>query len=157
MATLAQFSQNIRKVGSRIENGSTVLVKKVAKKALRTLVRSTPVDTGEARSNWRVGIGAPTRSVIEPYAPGKKLGIGETANAAAAIAAGVARINSLPKGPLKTSVYISNNTRHINLLNEGRSNQAPAGFVDAALAEAEREIKNFRFLTGNPWDEGEEE
>lgn len=164
MATLAQFSQNIRKRGSQIENAGTRFTKAVAKRALRALVLATPVDTGNARSNWRVGIGAPTRAEIEPYSPGKKLGIGERANANAAIAAGLARINSVRgvsgRG-LETAIYINNNTPYIgNLpngkgLNDGYSKQAPPGFIEAALLEARSVLPNLRVFTSRD-DDGDE-
>ena len=160
MATLAQFSQNIRKRGSQIENAGTRVVKAVSKRALRALVWATPVDEGVARSNWRVGIGASTSSVISAYSPGKKLGIGERSNGNAAIAAGLARINSVRGasgrgGGLQTAIYITNNTDYIgNLsngrgLNDGFSPQAPANFIETALQEADSVIRNFRvFQTG---------
>lgn len=148
MATLAQFSRNIRRQGSQIENSATGLTKAVAKRALRSLVKNTPADKGVARSNWRVGIGAPTRVVISAYSPGRKLGIGETSNANAAIGAGIARINTV-KGTnrgLATSIYISNAVPYIGDLNNGSSTQVGAGFVERALLEAELEIAGFRLF-----------
>lgn len=146
MATLAQFSRNIRKRGSQVENSSTRVVKAVSKRALRSLVQNTKVDKGVARSNWRVGIGAPTRSVIDAYVrypKGSKAngaGINETANALAAIAAGSARINAV-RGVsgvgLTTSIYISN---HVPYLNKAMT----AGAVETALLEARSELIGFR-------------
>lgn len=146
MATLAQFSRNIRKRGSQIENSATRIVKATSVRALKSLVRNTPVDKGVARSNWRVGIGAPARSVIGAYAPGSKLGIGETANASAAIGAGRARIESVrgTTSGLATAIYISNAVPYIGRLNSGYSKQAPSGFVETALLEARAEIAGFR-------------
>ena len=146
MATLAQFSRNIRRRGTQIENSATRIVKAVSVRALKSLVRNTPVDKGVARSNWRVGIGAPTRAVIGAYAPGKKLGISESANASAAIAAGTARINSVrgTSQGLATAIYISNAVPYIGKLNSGSSTQAPAGFVETALLEAKAELAGFR-------------
>jgi len=148
MATLAQFSRNIRRTGSDIENGGTRLVKATSVRALKSLVRNTPADKGVARSNWRVGIGAPTRSVIGAYAPGSKLGINESANASAAIAAGRARINSVrgTSGGLTTAIYITNAAPYIGRLNSGYSGQAPAGFIEIALLEAKAEILGFRLF-----------
>lgn len=164
MATLAQFSRNIRKRGSQIENSGTRVTKQCAKRSLKTLVYATPVDEGTARSNWRVGIGASTTSVIKAYAPGKKLGLGERANADAAIAAGFARINSVRGvsgrgGGLKTAIYITNNTEYIgNLsgkgLNDGYSPQADPFFIEAALVEVHSVIEGFRvFQPGTEDDE----
>lgn len=151
MATLAQFSRNIRKRGSQIENSGTRMTKAAAKRALRSLVTNTPVDKGVARSNWRVGVGGQPTAVIGAYAPGKKLGINERANAAAAISAGIARINSVRGvsgrgGGLQTAIYIANNTPYIEKLNAGYSKQAAAGFVERALLEASMEIKGFRIF-----------
>lgn len=164
MASLAQFSRNIRKRGSQIENAGTRFTKAVAKRALRALVAATPVDTGRARSNWRVGIGAPTRAEIEPYSPGKKLGINERANASATIAAGLARIDSVRGvsgrgGGLKTAIYINNNTPYIgNLpngkgLNDGYSKQAPPGFIELALMEARSVLSGLRVFTSRDDEE----
>lgn len=161
MATMAQFSQNIRKRGSQIENAGSRVVRATSKRALKVLVRTTPVDEGVARSNWRVGIGAQTSAVIDAYSPGKNLGIGERANAAAAIAAGFARINSVrgvsgAGGGLKTAVYIGNSVPYIQELNNGSSKQIAAGFIERALSEVNAVIKNFRVFTTTDSDgEGE--
>ena len=124
MATLLQFSKNIRRRGRQLENAPSRMVRAVANRTLRSLVRNTRVDTGVARSNWRVGVGAPARSVIKAYTPYKKgskaegLGISETANAAATLNAGRARIASLrglASVGLKTGLFITNNTDHIDV------------------------------------------
>lgn len=149
MATLAQFSRNIRKRGSQLENSATRIVKQSSKAALRSLVYGTKVDKGVARSNWRVGIGAPTRSVIPAYAPYPKgskangAGMLESANASAAIAAGSARIYAVSgvRGlGLTTAIYISNNIPY--------PNQAfPTGMVATALIQASASIKGFRVFS----------
>lgn len=161
MATIAQFSQNIRKRSSQIENAGSRIVRATSKRALKALINATPVDKGVARSNWRVGIGASTSAVIDAYSPGKKLGIGERANANAAIAAGFARIDGVRGvsgrgGGLKTAIYISNSVPYIEKLNAGFSKQAPAGFIEVALSEVNAVIKNFRVFTTTDSDgEGE--
>ena len=147
MATLIQFSRNIRKRGRQVVNSGSRVVRGTAKVSLRSLVMATPVDKGVARSNWRVGIGAPTSSVIEAYAPGKKLGINETANANAAIRAGNARINAVQGVSgvgLKTAIWISNAVPYLNKLNRGSSSQAALGFIQTALLEAQLFIRGFR-------------
>lgn len=150
MATLLQFSQNIRKRGSDIENGAVALVKKTAKESLRYLIDATPVDTGQARSNWRVSLVNRTFAVIPPYAPGVNLGRGERANARAALAAGIAEINKLRAGPSRrgagSAVFITNNVPYIELLNSGSSKQHPGGFVEGAALIASTVIRNFRLL-----------
>lgn len=149
MATLAQFSKNIRRRGRQIENSGTRMVKAAATRSLRSLVFGTKVDKGVARSNWRVGIGAPTRSVIEAYTPypkgskGGGAGMSEGANAMGAISAGSARIASV-KGVsgagLKTAIFISNNIPYPNTA-------FPTGMVSTALMEAQAEIRGMRVFT----------
>lgn len=161
MATIAQFSQNIRKRGSQIENAGTRVVKAAAKRCLKALVNATPVDKGVARSNWRVGVGGVPTAVIQAYAPGKKLGLGERANANAAIAAGYARIDGVSGvsgrgGGLKTAIYVVNNVPYIERLNGGYSAQAPAGFVQIALGEVRSVVSNFRVFDRSASDRDDE-
>lgn len=153
MATLLQFSRNIRKLGSRIENNSVALTKRVAKKALRSLVEGTPVDVGDARSNWRVSLGNPTRAVIPAFSPGRHLGIGERSNARATIAAGFATINQLKVGAKRgtgqagTAVFITNAIPYLGRLRNGYSAQQPNDWVQVAMMEAQAEISQVRLLS----------
>lgn len=159
MATMLQFSRNIRKLGSRIENNSLILTKRVAKRTLRALVDGTPVDKGVARSNWRVSLGNPTRAVIPAYSPGKHLGIGERQNARAAIQEGFAKINQLRVGQKRgtgqagTALYITNAIPYLNRLRNGYSSQQPSDWVQAAFMEAQAEITGARLLSTNMRDE----
>jgi len=147
MPTL-QFSKSIRRRGRQFENSASELVRRMAKSTLRALVLNTKADTGKARSNWRVGIGARPSAVIDPYNPypkGSKAqgqGIGESANAAAAIAAGNARINSV-RGisgvGLKTGVFISNNVDYIN-------KALVPGALEASTVEARASVRGFRIF-----------
>lgn len=150
MATLIQFSRNIRKRGSRIENNSVALTKRVAKRALKRLVNGTPVDKGVARSNWRVSLGNPTRRVVEAHSPGKKLGFGERSNARAALALGNIKINSLRAGPSRrgagSALFITNSIPYLDKLRSGSSTQQPTDWVTLALIEAKAEIRGTRLL-----------
>jgi hypothetical protein len=102
----------------------------VALEVHRQVIVSTPVDTGKARSNWQASVGAEIDTEINPYAPGNRLGIGETANAAAAIAQGQSVIPTALPGQ---EIAISNNVYYIGLLNDGTSAQAPENFVQIAV------------------------
>jgi hypothetical protein len=160
MATMAQFSQNIRKRGSNIENNAARLVRRTARSTLKLLVYHTPVDKGVARSNWRVTIGNQATAKIPAYFPGRHLGLSERANANAAIATGFAKIDQLRPGrgnPLGSALYIRNNVPYIERLNAGYSAQAGAGWVNDAVANAKIIIHNFRLVEYMGGDgEGEE-
>lgn len=156
MATLVQFSRNIRKIGSRIENNSLKLTKRVAKKTLTSLVRGTPVDTGVARSNWRVSLGNRTRKVIPALAPGRHLGLKESQNAREALQIGFATINQLRVGAKRgtgqagTALFITNSIPYLDRLRNGHSSQQPNDWVAAAIIEARAEVAQTRLLsTGN--------
>lgn len=85
------------------------------------LVLETPVDTGEARINWIVSEGSPNSTHLD-------LG-GNTQSALSA-----ARVE-IDQAKAYTYLYIQNNAPHIERLNEGWSQQAPSGYVDAIIAQ----------------------
>jgi len=156
VATLLQFSRNIRRRGRQTVNSASRITRSAAKAALKAAIEATPVDTGEARSNWRVGAGAPPTAIIPPYSAYPKgskangAGRSERANAAAAYAAGRAKIDLIKGVPgvgLKTAIYVVNNSRQIGPLNSGRSSQAPGGFIEAATAEARLTVATSRIFT----------
>lgn len=158
MATLFQFSRNIRKHGSRIENNSVRLTKRVAKRTLISLVEGTPVDEGVARSNWRVSLGNPTTTVIPAYAPGKKLGIDERSNAYAARVAGFSKISLLRvgkkygTGQAGTALFITNAVPYLTRLRNGYSKQQPNDWIHQAFLEAQMEIHQVRLLSRGGFD-----
>lgn len=127
------------------------LVVKNADKAFRatalivdqTVVLSTPVDTGRARSNWIVQSQFPSREVRNAYSPGKEGATGST-NAQRAIAQARAVINSDQSGV----IWISNNLSYIDNLNQGSSAQAPAGFVEASVEAGRQELRRVSLLRG---------
>lgn len=139
MATLDQFAKKMRLLGRRVEVNAPDTVRRVALAVSQTLITSTPVDTGTARSNWQVGLGGPVDDQRSP------LGVGEAATGPA-IAAAQEEIAGFREGEL----YISNPLPYIGRLNEGSSSQAPAGFVEKAIAVAVAAVKNAKLLDRGP-------
>lgn len=90
------------------------------------LIETTPVDTGWARANWIPGLNPPG---TEPL--GKPDAIGPASAAQAQGTAAVAAY-TLQQG----RIFISNNVPYILILNDGHSNQAPAGFIQRAIEKA---------------------
>jgi hypothetical protein len=70
-------------LGRAMPKIGTKLVKAAATGIGATVVDTTPVDTGLARSNWQASLDSPLPQ-RPPYSAGSGLGIGETANASAA-------------------------------------------------------------------------
>lgn len=90
----------------------------------------TPVDTGWARSNWIPGVGSPPR---KPFAT--KMSVSTSKQEA-----GRERVARFKLG--EGSLFLANLVPYIVLLNQGSSRQAPAGFVQAAVAQAVRRRGN---------------
>jgi len=120
------------KLSSTIKDSVSELVQDVAKGIGATVVDTTKVDTGLARSNWRATINAPASGTIPAYSPGNKLGISETANANAAKAQqkqAIERFNASKH----VSIFITNNIRYIGALNNGSPVHAPGLMVEQGL------------------------
>lgn len=82
------------------------------------LTVATPVDTSNARANWQATLDAPAPDVVTVASPGGPMeppGKGFDAE----------RLR-----------FVANNVAYIQRLDAGHSQQAPAGFVRAALAKA---------------------
>lgn len=135
MGDLRSFSKTMKLIGANVSTNADVLVRKVALAVDSTVVLATPVDTGQARSNWVVDVGdAPNESdPSPPYSPGKG-GSTAQANSTAAIDQGKTAIARYVGGRGE-SIWIENNLDYINELNEGKSDQAPAGFVEEAVLD----------------------
>lgn len=127
--SLQDFGRRMRLRGQSVADEADQLTRKVALAALSTVTTETPVDTGRARSNWLVALDSPRRDVIESY--------GKDGSAEAATASGSAVISGYRNGQ---AIYITNNLPYIGRLNDGWSAQAPAGFVETAVAAAVREV-----------------
>lgn len=134
--SLGDFARRINILARDVDKNINDTVKRCALAIDQTVVLATPVDTGRARSNWRVSLGEPIRTVIEPYSPltggSDPSKIGENSNATAALAQGREVIS---RRKPEQEIYISNNVNYIERLNAGWSAQAEAGFVQQAIID----------------------
>ena len=143
MTTFSSLARSMDDLRREIERETGRIARLVATKALEEVVRRTPADEGTARSNYFVSLDEPIERTRTAFAPGKKLGLSETGNASAAIAAGARKIRDF--NPRKNrSIVISNSLPYIGLLDEGSSTQAPSGFSEAAAMIAANEVEKFR-------------
>lgn len=96
------------------------------------LAFETPVDTGAAQWNWLPSIGTPRGDIVASK------GDADVRNDA------ILRADSELNGFnafVDGSIWISNNLPYIGVLNDGSSQQAPSGFVDALVDQTSRKIK----------------
>jgi hypothetical protein len=121
---------------AKIPDRADAIVRQVATGIDRVVVKSTPVDTGRARGNWQATLGAPADGVVSTLSP----------SGAEAIAQADAVIATYRGGP-GAVICITNNLPYIVPLNNGHSAQAPAGFVERAVASVERAARRANLIT----------
>lgn len=119
-----QFIEELRAFEKVVREEGVTLQRKVGRALIEGLVRKTPVRSGKARANWQVTLGAPAAGVVEKVDP-----TGE-----ATIAAGNSVLREMRLGD---TMHFTNNLDYIQKLEEGSSDQAPAGMVAVTLAEVE--------------------
>ncbi len=141
--TPAAFAKRTKVLAKLIVENVDAGFRAVAIVVDQAVVLATPVDTGRARSNWRVSSGSPDTAVREPYASGTG-GSSGAQNAAAAIDHGKAVVQADRSG----TIYISNNLPYIGALNDGSSAQAPAGFVELAVNAGVSQVSKIKALAG---------
>lgn len=97
-------------------------VRRVALKVDSILAITTPVDTGRARANWLPSLNVPRSDKKEP---GQKESVDSVLSAY----------------KVTDTIYLTNNLPYIERLNEGSSQQAPEGFVEAAVDAGKRAVR----------------
>lgn len=113
------------------------------------LIYSTPVDTSLALSNWRVGLLIPETDAIAAYDVGED---GSTANQSRVAAYLVAKNVITSKLPSTRVSFVSNNSKHIVELNQGKSPQQPSPYWIETIekkVEVEAQAKLRALINGN--------
>ena len=152
---LRELSVKMDKLAVAVKEDINALVKEITIQTVATLARNTPIDVGTARSNWLVSLGndaGVTRAAFYAYpsrwrpVPGQNPGgsFGEGRNTAGATWSATGAVAGRETDQ---DVYIANNLPYIARLNEGWSNQAPAGFVESSITSGVNQaIRNFKFV-----------
>lgn len=116
---------NSAQIGREIRAALSATIRDVATAAMDALIQTTPVDTGNARNNWIASFGAPHTGT-----DGSRLSPSSSMQEAS-----IQRLQRYDVGR-DGPVYIRNNVIYVQYLDQGRSSQAPAGFVAKALLSA---------------------
>lgn len=136
MAAADKFAAIMREYAKAVRENAAEGVRITALAVDQTVVTATPIDTGQARLNWLVGVNRiPTEVKDAPESP----------------AEGTNRALSRARRMLKklkpgASVAISNGVHYIHELNNGKSRQAPANFVEKAVQTGKQAAKAVRLL-----------
>lgn len=124
-----EFNAQLTKFARKIQVAPQKVVKKVAFQLFRRIIEKTPVDTGRARASWNISVGRINPSVApEGQHPKSASALATKANA---VLAGYGADGRLP------AVWISNNLPYIGELENGHSQQAPAGMLKLSIMEEE--------------------
>lgn len=132
MVTLKDLSRKANKIRDDIDELVNRSVVNLTIEVLSELVNTTPIDEGTAISNWQISLTGPIRTVIPTYVLGSQ---GSTKNIVIANTIGQA-VGILAARRPGQVIYLGNALPYIAELNRGSSNQAPAGFIDAAFMRA---------------------
>lgn len=125
-------SPELKIVTSALESVAEQVIITLALDVVAELVKApplggTPVDTGWARNNWAIQVGSPRTDPI---------GSRERASEARGVQEQSKASIFGYQVESQTQVFITNNVPYITRLNQGSSQQAPAGFVQQGIRRA---------------------
>lgn len=116
------FADDIAGFAAKTERKMDLAVRKISLELFSRVILKTPVDTGRARANWQVSIGATADGTLEL----------EDKSGTATISAATATASGLRAGDV---IFLVNNLPYIQRLEDGYSGQAPAGMVGLSIQE----------------------
>lgn len=125
MADISALNRRLDEIARRLRENVGELLGTIVEEVGRDLVPATPVRTGFARANWRPSIGAPAPTPVSFLDPTGSATIGRITTVARRVRVG-------------DTVYLVNRTPYIGELNEGKSPQAPAGFIQQSARDGFR-------------------
>ena len=128
------FANVISRWSSNTKRDYTRATQAAVEELFSLIVLRTPVDTGRARANWTVGLGAPNTTFNQAWFD--KSGE-DTISRARSV------IRRMAQGE---TAYIGNQTPYVIYLEYGHSGQAPAGMVRISVADMRGRI-NQRLTT----------
>ena len=117
--------QQIADIVGELRSVAEKTVRDIVRNVARELDQHTPKDTGRAAANWIPSIGRPA---VTPR------GGFPLAKARERQGAGLASLAGYRLG--QGNAHVTNNVAYIEALNDGHSQQEPAGFVQRAIARA---------------------
>lgn len=129
MGNLLDLAKRMERLKEEIPSAASELASSVARVIQKDLVTVTPVDESTALSNWVLTVEEPFDLFLDAYVPGNA-GSTQVESGQLALAQGEQQLKLKKPGE---SIFITNNAPYIRRLNEGWSNQAPAGFVERSV------------------------
>lgn len=138
MVNLLDLANRMQKLKERIPQAASDLASSVARVVQKDLVTVTPVDESTALSNWVLTTEEPFALQLDAYVPGQQ-GSTREESGQLALAQGEQQLALKKPGD---PIYITNNLPYIRRLNEGYSDQEPAGFVERAALLGRKTVES---------------
>lgn len=138
------FSARMRSIGDLLVVNAENTVKKAAMAASEAAIMTTPVKTGNARTNWRVSFARPSTALEKaPNTPNV-----DTNRQVASARALIEAANKIKGWKMLRSgnILIVNPVDYILDLDRGTSTQAMDGMSKFAIAAAKAELRKGRLL-----------
>lgn len=118
---MSDFAIDISRFVKKANGNIDVVVRKITFEVFSRVIRKTPVDTGRARGNWIASADRPVLVALDG-AKSEKQALSDAGSVAL-------------KQPAGGVVFLANNLPYIQRLENGWSDQAPAGMVGTTLSE----------------------
>lgn len=132
--TLFDLADRMDKEAAKINKAASDAAIFMAETLVAELAYTTPVDTSQALSSWIVTLEAPSKDRKFPHYYGE-FGSSQAASAAETIRLAKEALKNKKPGQ---AIWITNNQPYIVRLNQGWSQQQPAGFIERAILIARR-------------------
>jgi len=124
---MGSFAVQVKAFAEKTKGNADLIIRKASLDVFSNVVLKTPVDKGRARGNWQPSIGGVMGGTVEQLDP----------SGAATIASIQAMTAQFGIGEV---MYLANNLPYIKRLEEGYSQQAPAGMVALTVQSFQRAI-----------------
>lgn len=127
------FAKDLKKLCAKAGDRAEEVVRKVAIELQTSMILKSPVDTGRFRANWQCGIGAVDQSVSFELSKGSR-SKNKRSKIATSDAKGRTELKLEGWKPGQT-IFLTNSLPYANRLENGYSDQAPAGMVRLTVQE----------------------
>ena len=121
------FSGDIRRFNEKVEKAASAVFRGTALNLFAKVVKRTPVKTGRLRANWMSQINSAPSTTTEATDKSGRTAI-QSANSTTA------------RAKLGDSIFLANNLPYAQAIEDGHSNQAPAGMVKVTVAEFKQAV-----------------
>lgn len=123
MSKLSTFQSSLNNFGKDVYEEHGRVLKRMSRSIVTDVIMNTPVDSGRARGNWQLGVNSVPEGETGRLDKDGNVTLNEC-------------LSNLSKSRAGDKITITNNVPYIEALENGHSNQAPAGMVALAVEKA---------------------